>query len=811
MKNLVSTILIFTMSIVLAFSQNLTQTVRGTLIDTDSKLPLPGATIIILGTKPLIATSSDANGNFRLINVSIGRIDLQISYVGYDVLTMPNIEVFSGKEVVLDLNLKESVIALDELVINGNKKNKGEALNEMALLSSRSISIEETKRYTGGVDDPARVVSNFAGVAATPDGSSDIIVRGNSPKYMKWRLDGSEIASPYHMDDQNASFGALTALNNSLLATSDFYTSAFSSEFGDVLTSVMDVKLRNGNNEQFEAAIGIGIMGTDITLEGPFKKEYAGSFLFNYRYSTVSLFQKVGIIDVDGVVNYQDAAFKIVFPTKKAGVFSLSGLGGLSGFSMKNITPGMFTTPGITKDADIYKDYDKGAGLANIGFNHTLPLNSNSFIKTSLSYSAKDMNDDVYEFSRLKLYNPQGEYIGDSVSDKTQTFKSIIVNSTYRGALTYSNKINAKNRIQIGVRYTLWGYNYDQSKFEDLSVSLENVTDFNKSTSSLNNFISWKHSVNEKFFIVAGLQNMNVMLNHKSTIEPRIAINWQINSTNSFFAGYGKHSTMESVQNYFTKINMPDGSIVEPNKKLDLLKADHYVMGYVKNFSKNLRAKFEMYYQHLYNLPVENNDTSFYSTINEGSEYRYVPLVNKGIGKNYGIELTIERFFDNNYYFLVNASLFDSKYKSLEGEWRNTKYNSNYLINILCGKEFKNLGKNHNKILAFNAKAFFCGGQRYIPLLRDELGNVAVDPTNNRYYDYSKAYNKTLGDLFNINFSISYKVNKLKSTQEIFLDLMNVFNSNGVLGEYYDASKPGKVGYFKQMFFIPNIMYRVYF
>jgi hypothetical protein len=788
----------------------LTQVVRGSIVDADSKLPLPGTSVSVIGTEPLIGTSADANGYFRLENIPVGRINLQISFVGYETMTIQNIEVFSGKETVLDLNMKESAIKMDDVIVKSSR-NKGDAINEMSLLSSRSISVEETKRFTGGMDDPARVVSSFAGVAATPDGSSDIIVRGNSPKYMKWRIDGIEITSPYHLDDQNASFGAITALNNSLLATSDFHTGAFSSEYGDVLTSVMDVKLRSGNNEKFEAACGIGIMGTDVTLEGPFKKGYGGSFLVNYRYSTATLLKDFGIIDVDGAVNYQDATFKIVLPTKKAGTFSIFALGGLSGFSMKNITAEGISTPGGIKNAAINKDYDKGAGLANIGINHTLSINRNSFVKTSLSFSANEIDDDLYEFSKLKKYNDQGEVIGDSVTEKIQTFNSIITNSAYHGAITYNNRINAKNKIQIGIRYTLWSFNYNQNAFNNQTETFQNVTDFNNNASSINSFISWKYNINEKIFIVSGLHYMNVLLNNKSTLEPRVAVNWRINSTNSVYAGFGKHSTMESMHNYFTKIMQSDGSFTEPNKNLDLLKANHYVLGYEKFFSENLRAKIELYYQYLYNLPVENNDTSYYATINEGFEYRYVPLVNKGVGKNYGIEFTLERFFDNNYYFLINASLFDSKYKSLEGTWRNTRYNSNYLVNILTGKEFKNLGSKHNKTLALNAKAFFCGGQRYIPLLRDAQGNVAVDPENDHYFDYKKAYNKTLGDLFDINLSISFKINRPRSTHEIFIDLMNIVTSNGKLGEYYDASKPSQVGYTKQMIFLPNIMYRVYF
>lgn len=810
MKKIVSISLLLVMFITLAFSQKLSQTVRGTILDSDSKLPLIGATVKITGTNPLIGTAADIDGKFRMENIPIGRITLQISYMGYDSKIIPNIEVNSGKEVFLSINLQESVVNLNEVVIKAHKK--GEAKNEMSLLSTHSISLEETKRYTGGMDDPARVVSSFAGVAATADGSSDIIVRGNSPKYMQWRLEGVEISSPYHMDDQNASFGALTALNNNLLATSDFYTGAYSPEYGDVISGIYDVKLRPGNNEKFEAALGVGILTTDLTLEGPFKKGYAGSFLINYRYSTISLIKKLGLVDVPGDVNYQDATFKIVLPTKKAGTFSFFGLGGLSGVSMENMTPTGLSTPGRTiKSALISRDYEKANNLSNLGMNHTYSINTNSYLKTSLSYSGSGIKDDIFESDTIRFYDSEGAFLRDSVTNKIQTFKNRITKSSYTAAITYSNKINAKNKIQIGTKYTLFSNKYNQSMFSDQSSDLLAVTDFNKNAGALNNFISWKHSFNEDFAFVAGLHNTNILLNNKITVEPRIAINWKLNNSSSVHVGYGKHSTMEGLHNYHTKVLQPDGSVIEPNKNLDLLKADHFVLGYEKRFSEKLMAKVEAYYQNLYNLPVENNETSYYSTINEGIDYRYVALVNKGTGKNYGVETTLERFFDNNYYFLINGSLFESKYKSMEGVWRNTRYNNNYLVNILCGKEFKNLGKKHTQTLAINAKAFFEGGQRYIPLLRDAQGNVAVDPANDRYWDYKKAYSNKLDNIYQLNLSVSYKFNRPKATHEIFLDLMNLTNNKSRMSEYYDESKPNKIGYQTGIGFFPNLMYKLYF
>jgi hypothetical protein len=811
MKKLISITFLVTVFTTLAFSQNLKQTVRGTIIDSDSKLPLIGATVIIIGSDPLIGTATDVNGIFRLEKVPIGRIAVKISYLGYETRIISDIVVNSGKEVVLDLTMQESVTTMKEVVVKAYKK-KGEAINEMSQISTHSITLEETKRFTGGMDDPARVVASFAGVASTPDGSSDIVVRGNSPKYMQWRLDGAEISSPYHLDDQNASFGAITALNNNLLATSDFYTGAFSSEYGDVLSCVYDVKLRAGNNEKFEATGGIGLMGTELSVEGPFKKGYAGSYLFNYRYSTISLINKLGIVDVPGVVDYQDATYKIVLPTERAGTFSLFGLVGLSGFSMENMGPEGLSTPGRpTTNALNSKDFFKKNHLANLGVSHTLSLNSKSFVRMSLSYSVTGATDDIFETDTIRIYTTENDFPVDSISPRIHMINNSIAKSTIRGAVTYNNKINSKNKILLGTKYSLFSFNYNQNIYNNEEASIINITDFKANLGTVNNFTSWKHSINEKIDIVVGLHNMNILSINKSTIEPRLSVNWKINKTSTVYSGYGMHSTLESIHNYYAKVPKNDGTYFEPNRNLGLLKAHHFVMGYEKHFTENLMAKIEVYYQSLYNLPVENNDTSYYATINEGIDYRYVELVNKGRGKNYGLEISIERFFDKNFYFLLNGSLFDSKYKSLEGIWRNSRYNNNYLVNILFGKDFKNLGKKQNQILALNTRLFFEGGERYIPLIRDTQGIVAVVPQEDRYFDYSKAYNNKLDNIFRLNLSVSYKFNKPGATHEIFLDLMNLTNNQARLAEYYDISKPGKVGYSTAFGFFPNLMYRVYF
>lgn len=791
-------------------AQSLTQTIRGVITDADSKLPLAGVIVKVATSDPLIGSSSEINGNYRLSNVPVGRITLQLSLLGYQTMTIPNIVVNSAKEVVLDLEMQESAVKMNEAVVLANN-NKSDPTNDMSLISVRSVSAEETNRYAGGFNDPSRILSNFAGVTSTQDGGNDIIVRGNSPKYVQWRLEGIQITNPNHFADQGSAGGGVSTLNNNLLSSSDFYTGAFSPEYGDALSGVYDVKMRSGNNEKFESVFGLGITGTDITLEGPFKKGYAGSFLVNYRYSTTSILSDIGLINIGGIPKYQDAAFKLMLPTKKLGTFSIFGLGGFSSFLFEDVKQSLWETPGNNSmKEDIKEDYEKGSYLANVGVNHTAFINENSFIRTTLSFSGEGIKDRVHELKTVKITEPSGT-TRDSLISKNLNFKNDLAKSIYRGAITYNNKINARNKIQVGVKYALFHYNIDQSNLLPDASARFTLVDLNAQISTVNNFVSWKHRFNNNFSFVTGLHNMNVLYNNKSTIEPRIALKWQMNSSNAFTAGYGNHSAMESVHNYFARVPMPDGSIREPNKDLDLLKADHIVIGYEKRFTRNLTAKVELYYQHLYNLPVENNDTSYYATINEGLEFKYTDLVNKGTGKNYGIELTVERSFNNNYYYMVNASLYQSKYKSLEGIERNTLFNGNYLVNILFGKEFVKLGKKKNQTLGINTKVFFGGGRKIIPLLRDGQGNLAVDPSTNSYWDYKKAYNNKIDDIYQVTLSFSYKFNRPKATHEVFLNIDNLTDHRGKISEYYDASEPNQTGYLTQFGVFPNLLYRIYF
>ncbi len=798
---IITTIFIIAGFFNLGIAQNFTQTIRGTVVDEDTKLPLIGVTVQLSNGLNEQGSTTDLEGRFRLEKVPIGRVNLQVNYLGYEPKTISNLVINSAKEMVLDISLTEKIFETEEIVVTANK-NKGNPINEMALISARSISAEQTSRYAGGFNDPSRITANFAGVTATQDGGNEIIVRGNSPKYVQWRLEGVQITNPNHFADQNAVSGVISALNNNLLATSDFYTGAFPSEFGDALSGVYDVRMRKGNNEKFEGTFSLGLLGTDITLEGPISKKQGSSYLLNYRYSTVGLINDLGLIDLNGLFNFQDAAFKVWLPTKSAGTFSFFGLLGKSKFSIEDVDPSFWVTPGDNfMRPEITEDYDKGAHLMNFGANHLLNINPKTYLKTTLLYSNEGISDDIFE----------NETLPDSTLRVGLNFSNRIKKSVYRANVILHHKLNARHKLMAGIKYSLFDFDMNQRQINGVTDQWNSLAEFNEQIGTLRSFINWKYKINKSWTMVAGLQNMNVLYNGKNTLEPRIGIDYKLSESSNLSLGFGNHSTMESLHNYFAKVEQPDGQILTPNTDLDLLKATHFTLGYQKYFGENLRVKLEGYYQRLYNLPVENSTSSSYSTLNEGLEFQYVDLVNEGTGKNYGLELTVERFLKNGFYYLLNGTIYKSKYTALDQVERNTQYNGNFLANLLVGKEFADLGKKKNKTFAIDAKVFLGGGKSIIPLLRDQSGKLAVDPASGRFYDYEKAYSKRLDNVFDMTINLSYKWSRPKTAHELFLSMNNLTNQQARLSEYYDVNEEGSIGYQTQIAFYPNLMYRLYF
>lgn len=762
-------------------AQTYSQVVRGTVVDRDTKSAIPGANIVIANSNPFVGTTSDDQGLFRFEDIQPGRITLYVTCMGYEKLTIPNLVVISGKESILELEMTQSFKQIGEVKVNGKNGKRGQVLNEMALLSARTVTVEETKRYAGSLDDPSRMVSAFAGVTSNPSGLNEIVVRGNSPKGIQWRLEGVEIPNPNHFSHQGTTGGPINALSSNMLSTSDFFMGAFSPEYGNVLSGIFDMKMRTGNNEQHEFTLGVGALGMDVAAEGPFKKGNRSSYNFNYRYSTLALMDNLKLVDFGGVPKYQDLSFKTNFVTQKAGTFSVFGLMGLSNISLDE----------KNEQEEVVFKGDQESRFGVVGANHLLLINSNSFIRTSVSVS-----------------NNGSGFKGQSLFDDGRFYESMKRNwnnNSLQVSSRYSNRVTANLRLMMGIDYKHMFYDLkDEMRYQN-DLRWRTFVDMNENTGMLQSIVSGKYRIVRNLNLVGGLHYTHFMLNNSKALEPRVAVKWDATPRSSLNLGYGKHSMVENIVTYFSNVYDENMNVTTPNKDLGLTKANHFILGYDQRISKNINVKMELYYQDLYDVPVENRASSNYSIINDphGSSYNW--LVNKGKGRNYGVELTVERFFDNNYYFLFTGSLYETEYKTLSNVWYPTLYDGNYASNFLIGKEFVLGRPEKGNTLNLNTKVLYNGNRRNLPIDLEasrKLGDAV--------YDTSNPYAHRLGNIFQANFTASLKFNRKHVTHEILADFYNVFNNQGRVREYYNQFSK-EVNYEKQLGLMPNIMYRIHF
>ena len=766
-----------------AMAQNPTQTIRGVVVDKEGQFTIIGANVIIIGTEPVIGASSDADGKFRIDNVPIGRQSIKVSYLGYEDSFTSELQVSSGKEIVLDIQLKEKSSQLNEVVIVA-KALKDQPVNSMATVSARSFTVEEASRYAGSFADPGRMASAFAGVVSSNSFTNEITIRGNSPTGLLWRLEGVEIPSPNHLTGYSNNGGVVTVLSPNAMNNSDFMTGAFPSEYGNASSGVFDIRLRKGNDEKREYSFQASLLGIEASAEGPFRKGSKASYLINYRYSTTSLLGTVGLLDKkNGLPLWQDLNLKINLPTKSAGDFTLFAVGGKS-----SITGRAQKDTSLWKTEDDNKNYLFNSDMGVVGLSSNVFLKKNTYVKTVASYSIRSTgyNSDTLSNDYQSYYNGTSK-----TKDYVFTLSSFV-----------NHKFNAKSSLRAGAianrkEFSLYA--------QDLSpvAPYINRTLVNKNGSyfSYQGYMQWKYRITHHLELNTGVHSIYTQFNNSLSIEPRAAVRWNINDKQSLNFGFGVHSRLEPTSIYFEDIAV-NGSITNPNKKLNTAKSNHYVISYDRNFSEHLRLKLEAYYQEHRNVPIADNINSSFSLVNNINPATGLVLVNKGTATNKGIELTLEKFFDRHYYFLLTGSLYDARYKAGDGVERNTRYNGNYVSNFLIGKEFR---LNQSKSFSVDFRFVIAGGNRLTPI---NLESSKINHTT-VYYE-NLAFSEQAPTYYRPDIKFSYTKNKGRTKRTLSLDIQNVSNQQNLYNISYDKRKNDIVTNY-QFGVLPNISYRVIF
>jgi len=767
----------------LLFSSELSsQTIRGTVLDKTTRQPLPFSTLYIQDSNPPVGAITDESGRFVISHVQPGRYNIEVSYVGYQKEVQREILVGTGKEVQLTFEMEAESSQLEGVTVRASSQDKARAMNSMSMVSSLTFNVEETRRYAGGLDDPARLVTAFAGVTAAGNAQDNaIVIRGNSPRGVLWRVEGVEVPNPNHFSNANVVGGGfMSILSSHTLGRSDFFTGAFPAEYGNALAGVFDIKLRSGNPFKREYAFQAGILGLDFSAEGPWIQGKESSYLFNYRYSTMGLLSHFNLTPNQAIL-YQDLSFKNEFHTQKHGTFTLWGLGGLD----RSYTYALLDSLNWKNDDDRFgNDWLESFGATGIG--HRITLGSSSYISTTLVASGR--------IKKLTMDWLDGDYELQQDLDMQHNDGKLALSSFI------NHRINSRHVNRSGLIVNSLHYNYNLNSTQGhLQGTFKNLALENGQAFQIQAYTQSRYNLTPSIILNAGVHGDYFALNNTWSIDPRLGLNWSFSSHQTFSMAYGKHSQKEDLYIYFYR-KQDENGWSHPNKQLKYAQAHHFVLGYDHNFSDILRLKVEPYYQYLYNIPGEKN--SAFSMINFTRDFGFnKALINSNQGRNFGLDVTLERFLSRGYYYLANMSLYSSRYKADDNVWRSTRYDKNIVINVLGGREFM-IG---NNIMGINLRACFSGGERRTPLLQE-----ASNQARRAIFDESNAFSHQDKFTSYADASITYRINKKNHTGIWALQVKNILGARQSDLYLFDYQKQ-EVLLDSRVIVIPSLSYKIEF
>ncbi|TAF97605.1 MAG: TonB-dependent receptor [Cytophagia bacterium] len=776
---------IFTAMILLlslsSFAQILTQTIRGRVADGDNNQPMTGATVKLTNTELGAVVGSD--GSFQIERVPIGRYTLQISNVGYETVSVPELLIEAGKEKIVNIVLKQTIKTLDEAVV--------QTARPVAIGGSvQRITNEQTLRYAATFLDPARLATSFAGVAASNDQANNLSIRGNSPNGMQWRIEGVEVVNPNHLnnagtfsDRPSQTGGGTTILSAQLMDRADFLTSAFPAEYGNALGGVMDVRLRRGNDQRQEFTVQAGLLGVDLAAEGPFSKKSKASYLVNYRYSFTGLLGALGVKFGGEDIRYQDLSFNFNFPTKRAGTFTVFGMGGLSS---NNFTAQRDTAQWLVQKDGFDIDFKNRMGA--MGVTHAVNVGKNTTWNTVLAASAFETTREGYILSRTT----DRRFLVEADS---------LMKARYSLATSLTHKMGG---------WQLRGGLYLTRQIDDVSARSPFLAIGRAEGLIVQPYASVSGRIAPRLSLQAGLHYLSYTYNKTNSLEPRAALRFDANARQSFTVSYGLHSQLQLPQIYTSIKNSDMRQNLRANALLGFTRAHHVVLGYEYRWRRQSSLRVEAYYQSIFNAPVAKNPALVsyrvlpaFSALNLEEQFVDAELANTGTGRNYGLEATYQRFLQKNYYLLITGSLYNSTYLGQDGVRRSTRFDGRHTFSLTGGKEFAR--RKPNRSLGVNARMLWLGGFRDSP-----IDVEASDGANRTIYKVNDLYSVQLADYFRTDARFYWKKNKAGFTRTWSIDVQNLTNTQNEANSYFDILQ-NKVVKRYQLGIIPVISYRVEF
>ncbi|MCP4220165.1 MAG: TonB-dependent receptor [bacterium] len=715
--------------------------IKGKIIDGLSKQPLPGV-LVDPGADKKFKTLSNIRGEFIIRDVPVGNYNINFLLEGFNPIIKTDVIVKSNRITFLTVDYSPTLIVKEQVDVRpAYFKPASEAP-----VSMKSFTAEEIRRSPGSAGDISRIVSSLASVAQVSDDDNGLAVRGGSPVENGFFIDNIEVPNINHFPVWGSTGGPIGLLNGEFIKEVDFYAGGFSSLYGEKLSSVMDIRLREGNRQEMDNQLDLTMAGIGLTSEGPLFGG-KGSWLISYRKSYLDLL--VDAIGTGVSPKFSDLQGKIVVDLNARNILTIMGLGGWDLYKMDK-------EKALEEGEDSYGSFKSIE--YTVGMNWLFLWSNKGYSETSLSYTRTNFES---------AWNDNDEDSLDSSNNSNDGAVQL------RNVNTYN--FNAANRLKIGFEYkrliSRQRY-FESADIDELGNPLLPVTrDIKRSFDKLGIFFFHHWTYLHKFHVKLGFRGDFFSYNKRMEWSPRLSLTYQLSPNSSIYASTGIYHQSLPLQTLLTSPG---------NKDLKTPTAYHYSLGLTHLLSRDVQLTADVYLKEYRRLPLSYDYPTHSLSDNPG--HTVENLVDTGRGRSYGVEVTLQKKLKKKLYGLISGCYYRSRYRDLPGQWRNRVYDNRFIVTLLAGYKPDNKWE-------FSVKWSYAGGRPYTPFDMEQStalneGIVAIDKVNMARLDAYHSLNLRVDKRFHF-----------KSTNLIlFFSLWNVYNRKNTAYIHWDYLKnaPGR-------------------